>query len=139
MNIPCRKEKGFTLIELIMVVIILSILVALAGPRFVGRAKQARITAVRVQIENFGTALDGYALDNDEFPTTEQGLNALRVNPGSSPNWTGPYLKKQIPKDPWGNAYVYTSPGVQNLDYDLYSYGPDGTEATDDDIKNWQE
>ena len=134
-----RREKGFTLIELTLVVIILSILVALAAPRFVGRAKEARIAAVRVQIEHFGVALDSYELDNGEFPTTEQGLNALRVKPSDASNWNGPYLKKGIPRDPWGNSYHYISPGVHNIDYDLYSYGPDGTEGTEDDIKNWEE
>ena len=134
-----KKEGGFTLIELTLVVIILSILVALVAPRFVGRAKQARIVAVRVQIEHFGVALDSYELDNGEFPTTEQGLNALRVKPSDASNWNGPYLKKAIPKDPWENPYVYVSPGVHNTDYDLYSYGHDGTEETEDDIKNWEE
>ena len=134
-----KKERGFTLIELTLVVIILSILIALVAPRFVGRAKHARIAATRIQIEHFSVALDSYELDNGQFPTTEQGLSALRFKPSDAPNWNGPYLKKQIPKDPWGNSYVYIFPGVHNIDYDLYSYGPDGAEGTEDDIKNWEE
>jgi len=134
-------KRGFTLIELMLVVIIISVLVAMVVPRLVGRSQQARIAAAQAQIEaHLATALDLYELDNGAYPTTEQGLSALRVKPSAPPvppNWKGPYIKK-TPKDPWGNPYVYVSPGTNNTqDYDLSSYGPDGIESADD-IVNWE-
>jgi general secretion pathway protein G len=138
----CRiKRSGFTLIELMLVVIIISVLVAMVVPRLVGRSQQARVAAAEAQIEaHLATALDLYELDNGMYPTTEQGLNALITKPSSSPappNWKGPYMRK-MPLDPWGNPYVYTCPGVHNTgDYDLSSYGADGIESADD-IVNWQ-
>jgi general secretion pathway protein G len=135
------KSKGFTLIELMLVVIIISVLVAMVVPRLVGRSQQAREAAAQAQIEaHLATALDLYELDNGMYPTTEQGLNALIIKPASSPvppNWKGPYIRK-MPSDPWGNAYIYACPGAHNTgDYDLSSYGPDGIES-EDDIVNWQ-
>jgi general secretion pathway protein G len=140
-----NKPKGFTLIELMLVVIILGILVAMVVPRLAGRTEQARRAAAQADIEsNMAVALDLYELDNGAYPTTEQGLSALITEPTSSPvppNWNGPYLKKRkIPLDPWGRAYVYLCPGVHNQeDYDLYSYGPDGIEGGGDDVTNWEE
>jgi general secretion pathway protein G len=136
------NQKGFTLIEIMVVVIIIGILAALVIPRFAGRTEQARIAAAKTQIDsNFSTALDMYETDNGNYPSTEQGLLALREQPSSEPvpkNWKGPYLKKDVPLDPWGNAYVYAYPGTHNPSgYDLYSYGKDGQEGTDDDIGNW--
>ena len=132
---------GFTLIELMLVVIIISVLVAMVVPRLVGRSQEARMAAAQAQIEaHLATALDLYELDNGIYPSTEQGLMALRRKSSSSPtppNWKGPYIKK-TPRDPWGNAYVYMSPGMHNTqDYDLASYGPDGIESSDD-IINWE-
>ncbi len=135
------KKSGFTLIELMLVVIIISVLVALVVPRLVGRSQEARFAAAQAQIEaHLATALDLYELDNGIYPSTEQGLAALRKmppSPPSPPNWKGPYIKK-TPKDPWGNPYSYISPGTHNLhDYDLFSYGADGIESSDD-IVNWE-
>ncbi len=135
------KKSGFTLIELMLVVIIISVLVALVVPRLVGRSQEARFAAAQAQIEaHLATALDLYELDNGIYPSTEQGLVALRKmppSPPSPPNWKGPYIKK-TPKDPWGNPYNYISPGTHNLhDYDLFSYGADGIESSDD-IVNWE-
>ncbi len=139
-----KNTKGFTLIEIMLVVIILGVLVAMVVPNLAGRGQQAREAAARVDIEaNLATALDLYELDNGRYPTTEQGLKALVTEPTTTPtpvNWNGPYLKKRrIPKDPWGNEYVYVYPGVHNLrGYDLSSLGPDGI-VSGDDITNWGE
>ena len=132
-------SKGFTLVELMLVVIIIGILVAMVMPRLAGRSEQARIAAAKADIEvNIGSALDLFELDNGTYPTTESGLNALLTKPANVPKWKGPYLKKK-PMDPWGNPYVYKSPGSHSVDYDLYSYGRDGAEGGDDDVTNWDE
>ena len=136
------KRNGFTLIELMLVVVIIATLAALVVPRFTGRVEQAKIAAARADIfANIATALDLYQMDNGFYPTTEQGLTALRVKPNSSPlpsNWNGPYIKRK-PIDPWENPYVYVSPGIHNKnEYDLYSYGVNGVEGGGDDIINWE-
>ncbi|MDD5729620.1 MAG: type II secretion system major pseudopilin GspG [Candidatus Omnitrophica bacterium] len=131
------KIKGFTLIELMLVVIIIGALVAMVMPRLTGRGEQARSAAAKADIEaNIATALKLYELDNGGFPTTEEGLNALLTKPSSATNWNGPYLEKK-PLDPWGREYKYRSPGEHRTDYDLYSLGKDGVESADD-IKNWE-
>ena len=135
------KRDAFTLIELMLVVIIISVLAAMVVPRLVGRSQDARIAAAKADIEsNLSIALGLYELDNGNFPNTDQGMAALKSKPATSPvpvNWKGPYVKR-IPKDPWGNPYVYACPGIHNTDdYDLYSYGPDGVESSDD-IVNWE-
>jgi len=137
------SNKGFTLIELMLVVIIIGVLAAMVIPRFVGRTQQARVARAEADINvNLATALDLYELDNGFYPTTDQGLDALRTSPTSlpvPPNWNGPYLKKR-PVDPWGREFVYISPGIRNPgDYDLVSWGVDGMEGGDDDIINWEE
>jgi len=131
-----NNKKGFTLIEMMLVVVIISILVTVVLPRLTGKTEQARISAGRLQVETIGMALDAFELDNGRYPTTAEGLAALRTNPSNLKKWNGPYLKKDIPMDPWGNAYLYACPGRHNTDYDLYSYGPNGVEGTDD-IGNW--
>lgn len=131
-------NKGFTLIELMLVVIIIGALVAMVMPRLSGRTEQARVATAEADIRaNIATALKLYELDNGIFPTTEEGLNALLNKPGSSRKWNGPYLEKQ-PVDPWGREYKYKSPGSHRADYDLYSLGKDGQEGTEDDVKNWE-
>lgn len=131
------KSKGFTLIELMLVVIIIGVLAAMVMPRFVGRSEQARISAAKADVNaSIALALDMFEMDIGRYPTTEEGLAALRSNPTSLQNWKGPYLKKD-PKDPWGKPYIYKFPGTHNNDYDLYSAGPNGVEADSDDIGNW--
>ena len=137
----CRRTVGFTLIELLLVVVIISVLAALVAPRIIGRGTEARIAATKQQIQNFETALKLYYLDNDMYPTTEQGLEALLVEPGSEPlpsNWQGPYLEKAVPTDPWGSSFIFTCPGDYHEDgVDILSYGPDRKEGGDDDIANY--
>jgi general secretion pathway protein G len=135
-------KRGFTLIEIMLVVIIIGILVAMIVPNIAGRSEQARKTAARTDIEsNLSTALDLYRMDVGQYPTSEQGLDALINQPTSAPvptQWNGPYLKKKkIPKDPWGRDYVYVSPGAHNTDsYDLSSLAASGVED-DHNITNW--
>ena len=132
--------KGFTLIEIMLVVIIIGVLVAMVVPNIAGRSEQARMAAARTDIDaNLSTALDLYSMDVGHYPTTNQGLKALLSDPGSEPKWNGPYLKKRkIPKDPWARDYVYKAPGDHNKDsYDLSSLGADGT-PSDDDVTNWE-
>jgi general secretion pathway protein G len=131
------RRAGFTLIEILVVIAVIAVLAALVAPnvfRHVGTAKDA---AARSQIEMLGAALDAYRLDNGRYPTTAQGLDALWQQPTLEPrptNWRGPYLRKSVPADPWGNAYVYLSPGeVNERGYDLVSYGADGVPGGEDE------
>jgi len=135
---PLKTEKGFTLIELMLVVIIIGALVAMVLPRLAGRSEQARVQAAQADIRsNIATALKLYELDNGTFPRGSDGLNALLSKPGNARNWNGPYLEKK-PLDPWGKEYKYESPGTNRAhDYDLSSAGNDGQFGTDDDITNW--
>lgn len=138
-----RTQAGFTLIELIMVVVILGVLAALVVPNFTGRTEDAKVTAAQTQIEShFGMALQMYETDNGFFPSSTQGLKALIEKPTTAPvpeKWKGPYLKKtEVPKDPFGNEYKYVFPGKNNTaGYDLSSGGPDGQHGNEDDISNW--
>lgn len=133
-------QKGFTLIEIMLVVIIIAALAAMVVPRMSGRSEQAKKAIAQTDIEShLSTALKLYELDNGNFPTTAQGLEALMKAPSSSPvpaNWNGPYLEKK-PIDPWGSAYVYKSPGEHRRDYDLSSKGKN-TSSDEDDIVNWE-
>lgn len=128
---------GFTLIEILIVVIILGILAGLVVPRLAGRTEEARKQAAKSDIEGgIALALDLYEADNGKYPSS---LDGLVQKPSDASNWKGPYLKKGIPKDPWGNAYIYKYPGAQNPSlYDLSSAGSDGQEGNDDDITNWK-
>ncbi|RKY35954.1 MAG: type II secretion system protein GspG [Candidatus Omnitrophota bacterium] len=134
----CRTE-AFTLVELIIVVIIISVLAAMIIPRFVGRSEDARKEVAMADINvNIATALKLYEVDNGVFPNTEEGLKALLKPLSSAKNWKGPYLEKK-PLDPWSNPYNYKCPGVHRpYDYDLFSFGKDGIEGTDD-LCNWEE
>jgi general secretion pathway protein G len=133
-----EKVRGFTLIELMLVVIIIGILVAMIVPRMAGRSEQARAAVAQADVDlNIATALKLYEIDNGAFPTTDEGLQALLAAPPSAKNWKGPYLEKN-PVDPWGNPYQYKSPGTHRPhDYDLWSNGKSGTEGADT-IGNWQ-
>ncbi|MEW6068954.1 MAG: type II secretion system major pseudopilin GspG [Nitrospirota bacterium] len=139
----CRilsSKKGITLIELLVVIVILGLLAALVAPKMFGRVGQAKQKTAKAQIELFGTALDSFRLDTGRYPATSEGLNALRTKSSDIENWNGPYLPKEIPLDPWGNAYVYISPGTHG-DYDLYSLGADkteGGEGEDADVVSWK-
>lgn len=131
------KRKGFTLIELMLVVIIIAVLAAMIMPRLVGRSEQAKSAAAKADVDaNIAIALDMYELDCGRYPESHEGLCALRENPDSSTGWKGPYLKKD-PKDPWGKPYFYECPGTHNHEYDLYSSGPNMIEGDEDDIGNW--
>ncbi len=132
-----ERRKGFTLIELMLVVIIIGVLVAMIVPRMAGRSEQARVAVSQADVDlNIATALKLYELDNGSFPTTDEGLNALLTAPSTAKRWKGPYLEKN-PVDPWDNSYKYRSPGTHRSDYDLYSLGKDGIESSDD-VTNWQ-
>jgi general secretion pathway protein G len=134
-----NDERGFTLIELLVVVIILGLLAALVGPRLFGRVAQSKQAAARVQIELLGSALDQFKLDTGRYPLSQEGLQALQASPGNVSGWEGPYLKKDIPRDPWGNPYQYKSPGDHG-EYDLWSYGSDGApggEGEAADVSSW--
>jgi len=144
MMLISRRESGFTLIEIIVVVVIIGILATLIAPQILGRVDEARVTAAKQDIRTLGTALDFYKMDNFRYPTTDQGLEALVKSPDdpSIRNWrAGGYLKSNsVPKDPWGNEYRYLQPGSKGGDYDLYSFGADGEaggEDADADIGSW--
>ena len=134
-------QAGVTLIEMLVVVTIMGLFVALVGPALFKRADAARITAARTQIQNFMTALGTYKLDTGTFPTTEQGLIALRVKPGEVNQWNGPYMPMDIPKDPWGHDYAYKFPGEHGDEPDIICYGGDGQpggEGLNADIVSWK-
>ncbi|MBN1832528.1 MAG: type II secretion system major pseudopilin GspG [Deltaproteobacteria bacterium] len=135
-----RKEDGFSLIELLIVMVILGLLAALVAPKMFGKTEKAKQNAAQTQISYFESALDTYRLDVGRFPSNEEGLLALRVNPDENKKWEGPYLPKEIPLDPWGNPYMYNYPGEHGY-YDIISYGADGApggEGENTDIVNWK-
>ena len=128
-----RSRRAFTLIEMLVVILILSILAALIIPRLVSRTGDAKIAAAKSDIATLTSLLQQYRVDNDKYPTTEDGLQALRVQPSDASGWKGPYLPKDIPSDPWGNPYVYQSPGANGQDFTIVSYGSDGAPGGDGD------
>lgn len=137
-----KTRNGFTLIELLLVLVILAALSAIVVPKFSNRSKDAKITAAKTDIANLEVALDSFEIDTGRYPTNTEGIRALVVEPSNTNEneWKGPYLKRGVPKDPWQNEYVYKYPGQYNeYGYDLYSYGPDGIQGTEDDIQNWTE
>lgn len=135
-----RNNSGFTLVELLVVMIIIGLLAALVGPRFIRQEEKAKIKAAKAQIELLSTALDTFRLDIGRYPSSEEGLDALVRKPGSVDKWDGPYLKKDMPLDPWGKGYVYKSPG-EHGPFDLLSYGADGVsggEGDNRDVTSWE-
>ena len=134
-----EAEKGFTLIELLIVMVILGLLVALVGPKFFGHLGKSKLKAAKAQIELFGTALDSFRLEVGRYPTSQEGLNALQESTGIK-GWDGPYLRKEVPADPWGNPYQYQSPS-EHGEYEILSYGADGSaggEGEDQDVMSWK-
>lgn len=133
-------QAGFTLIELLVVMVILGLLAALVVPNYIKQGDNARAKTTRAQIEMIGTALDTFRLDIGRYPTSEEGLDALRDRPSGVDRWDGPYLKKDVPKDGWGNLFIYRSPGERDP-YELFSYGADGIAGgtgIDTDLKSWE-
>lgn len=133
-------HEGFTLIELMMVVIIIGIIAAIAVPRMAGRQKRAKMVAAQATIKSVSTALDSFELDVGRFPDTEEGLLALLERPPAlapEDEWSGPYMR-DIPLDPWNREFIYKYPGEYSVDYDLVSRGPDGKEATEDDVTSYR-
>ena len=136
-----NARSGFTLIEIMVVMMIIGLLMALVGPRFIRQEEKAKVKAARAQIELLGTALDTFRLDVGRYPTSQEGLAALRQRPFGVDRWDGPYLKKDVPKDPWERPYYYRSPGDAGRPYDLMSYGADGGpggEGDNRDITSWE-
>ena len=136
-----RRPQGFTLMELLIVIIILGLMAAFVAPKFFGKVSEAKQKAAKIQIELFGTAFDVLRLEVGRYPSTEEGLKALREKPSGMENWKGPYLPKEIPNDPWKRPYIYKSPG-EHGDYDLMSYGLDGApggEGENEDVVSWKD
>jgi len=134
-----RTASGFTLVELLLVLVILGILAAIVVPKFSGRTEQARVTAAQTQISTFRTALDTFEVDVGYYPKGKNGLHDLVQQPRDASAWRGPYLQGDIPKDPWGNDYIYECPGKHNpTSFDIMSMSPDQRVGGDDDITNWQ-
>jgi general secretion pathway protein G len=136
-----RYNAGFTFIEMMVVVSIIGLLIVLVGPRFIRGQEKAEVRAAAAQIANFGTALDTFRLDVGRYPNTQEGLSALLQRPSSADRWDGPYLKTNVPNDPWGRPYFYRSPGEGGRPYDLYSLGSDGAPGGDGpnrDVLSWE-
>jgi len=133
------RDSGFTLLELLVVMVILGLLAGYVAPKYFAQVGKSETKVARTQIQALDKALEMYRLDIGQFPTSEQGLNALITRPQQEPKWSGPYLKKAVPRDPWGRPYVFKSPGEHD-DYDLYSLGKDGRpggEGQNTDITSW--
>lgn len=136
--IPVRP-RGFTLLELLVVMVIIGLLAGYVGPKFFGQIGKSEVKATKAQIDALQKSLDQYRLDVGRYPSTEQGLAVLVAKPADEPKWAGPYLSKAVPKDPWGNDYQYRSPG-EHGEYDLLSFGKDGRpggEGEDADLTSW--
>ena len=132
-----RSEKGFTLIELIVVLVILVLLAAVVAPKVFNKLAKGKDQIAKIQITEIEGAIQLFSFDMGRNPTTAEGLESLVRNPGNNDSWKGPYLAKALPQDPWGRPYAYRCPG-NNGDYDLFSFGADGTEGNEDDICSWK-
>mgnify|MGYP006272086907 CR=1 FL=1 len=133
------SQRGFTLLELLVVMVIIGLLAGFVAPRYFAQVGKSQVKVARAQIDALDKALDQYRLDVGRYPTSEEGLQALATAPSNEPNWAGPYLKKGVPMDPWGHPYIYIQPGTHG-DFDLLSYGRDGKEGgtgEDADITNY--
>ncbi len=133
------RAKGFTLLELLVVVVIIGLLAGFVAPRYFSQVGKSEVQVARAQIDAFEKALDQYRLDTRRYPSSEWGLKALTDRPANEPQWNGPYLRKAVPLDPWGRPYIYRAPGTRG-DYDLLSYGRDGRpggSSEDADIANY--
>ena len=133
-------RRGFTLLELLVVMVIIGLLASYVAPRYFTQVGKSEVKAARAQLDAFDKALSTYRLDTDHYPSTEQGLRALVERPPEEPRWSGPYLAKTVPADPWGHAYVYRVPGADSHDFDLLSLGRDGRTGGTDldaDISVW--
>jgi general secretion pathway protein G len=138
-NARAARARGFTLLELLVVMVIIGLLVAYVGPKVFAQVGKSEVKAARAQIDGLQKALDHYRIDTGRYPNTQQGLAALTVRPGDEPRWAGPYLSKAAPLDPWRRAFEYRSPGVHG-DYDLLSLGRDGRtggDGEDADLTSW--
>lgn len=141
---PSHRARGFTLIEIMIVMVIIAMLAALVGPRVMGALGSSKIKATKIQIETLSSSIEAFHLDVGRFPTQQEGLQVLIENPEKMPirNWRGPYLKKnRIPTDEWGNAFIYEIPSKHKIPFDLYSLGADGKlggTGDDTDIGNWE-
>lgn len=138
-NYKSARQFGFTLLELLVVMVIIGLLAAYVGPKYFTQVGKSEVKTAKAQINGLEKALDQYRLDTGHFPSTEQGLNALNAKPENEEKWEGPYMAKAVPKDPWGHVYQYKFPG-EHGDYDLYSFGKDGKsggDGQDADITNW--
>ena len=139
-HLALRDQRGFTLLELLVVLVVLGLLAGIVAPKYFNQLGRSEIKVARAQIEGLSKAIDIYRLEVGRYPSTEQGLGALVLAPSDEPKWAGPYLQKTIPQDPWGHEYVYRSPGEYG-DYDLLSLGKDGQPGGDGEnaeITNWQ-
>ena len=140
MTRPCpARARGFTLLELLVVMVIIGLLAGYVGPKFFGQIGKSEVKATKAQIDALQKSLDQYRLDVGRYPSTEQGLAVLATKPADEPKWQGPYLSKAVPKDPWGNDYQYRAPG-EHGEYDLLSFGKDGRpggEGEDADLTSW--
>ena len=122
-----RKHAGFTLLELLVVILIIGLLVGIVGPRLLGQVSKSEVTAARAQLDALDKAIQAYRMDTGKFPAPAQGFKVLVTQPGEEPRWRGPYMQGEVPPDPWGSPYQYRLPGTNGRDYDLYSLGRDRT------------
>ncbi len=135
-----HRVRGFTLLELLVVMVIIGLLAGYVAPRYFAQVGKSQVKMAHAQLDALDKALDHFRLDVGRYPTTEEGLQALVVQPGTEVRWAGPYLKKGVPADPWGRPYVYALPGTHGGDFDLQSYGQDGLpggNGEDADVTNW--